>query len=112
MPIPDIETTLREYAPNAVLASFVLDVSKAFDQAIKMVQGGNFSGQIFKHGLEAGKVASGDGIVYIAPFHSLENKISDDIKSKLDLIERDVLEGRIVVREKYPGEARNLTTIS
>jgi basic membrane protein A len=26
-------------APNTVLASFVLDVSKAFDQAIKMVQG-------------------------------------------------------------------------
>lgn len=40
---------------NAVLASFVLDVSKAFDQAIKMVQDGNFSGQIFKPGLEAGK---------------------------------------------------------
>jgi basic membrane protein A and related proteins len=99
-------------APNAVLTSFVLDVSKAFDQAIKMVQGGNFSGQIFKPGLEASKNASGDGIVYIAPFHSLENKIPDDIKSKLDLLERDVLEGRIAVHEKYPGEASNLTTIS
>jgi hypothetical protein len=50
--------------------------------------------------------------VYIATFHSFENKISDDIKSKLDLLERDVLEGRIVVHEKYPGEASNLTTIS
>jgi basic membrane protein A and related proteins len=99
-------------APNTVLTSFVLDVSKAFNQATKMVQGGNFTGHIFKPGLEAGKNASGDGIVYIAPFHSLENKISDEIKSKLDLLERDVLEGQIVVHEKYPGEASNLTTIS
>jgi hypothetical protein len=45
--------------------------------------------------------------VYIATFHSFENKISDDIKSKLDLLEQDVLEGRIVVHEKYPGEASN-----
>jgi basic membrane protein A and related proteins len=50
-----------------------------------MVQGGNLTGQIFKPGQEEGKNASGDGIVYIAPFHSLENKISDDIKSKLEL---------------------------
>jgi basic membrane protein A len=98
-------------APNTVLTSFVLDVSKAFDHAIKMVQMGNFTGQIFKPGLEAGKNASGDSIVYIAPFHRLENKISENIKSKLDLLERDVLEGRIVVYEKYPG-ASNLTTIS
>jgi basic membrane protein A and related proteins len=38
-----------------------------------MVQGGNLTGQIFKPGQEEGKNASGDGIVYIAPFHSLEN---------------------------------------
>jgi basic membrane protein A len=99
-------------APNTVLTSFVLDVSKAFDQAIKMVQGGNFTGQIFKPGLETGKNGSGDGIVYIAPFHNLENKISDDIKTKLDFLERDVLEGHIVVQEKYPGELSNATTIS
>jgi basic membrane protein A and related proteins len=51
-------------APNTVLSSFVLDVVKAFDQAAKMVQEGNFTGQIFKPGLETGKNASGDGIVY------------------------------------------------
>jgi basic membrane protein A len=68
-------------APNTVLTSFLLDI----DQAIKTVEGGNLTGQIFKPGQEEGKNASGDGIVYIAPFHSLENKISDDIKSKLEL---------------------------
>jgi basic membrane protein A and related proteins len=99
-------------APNTVLSSFVLDVVKAFDQAAKMVQEGNFTGQIFKPGLEAGKNASGDGIVYIAPFHSLENKVPNDIKAKFDQLEQDVLKGRIVVPEKYPGAIGNLTTIS
>jgi basic membrane protein A and related proteins len=99
-------------APNTVLSSFVLDVVKAFDQAAKMVQEDNFTGQIFKPGLEAGKNASGDGIVYIAPFHSLENKVPNDIKAKFDQLEQDVLKGKIVVPEKYPGTIGNLTTIS
>ena len=99
-------------APNTVLSSFVLDVVKAFDQAAKMVQEGNFTGQIFKPGLEAGKNASGDGIVYMAPFHSLGNKVPNDIKAKFDQLEQDILKGKIVVREKYPGAVGNLTTIS
>jgi basic membrane protein A and related proteins len=99
-------------APNTVLSSFVLDVVKAFDQAAKMVQEGNFTGQIFTPGLEASKNASGEGIVYIAPFHSLENKVPDDIKAKFEQLEQDVLKGKIVVPEKYPGAIGNLTTIS
>jgi basic membrane protein A len=99
-------------APNTVLSSFVLDVVKAFDQADRMVQVGNFTGQIFTPGLEAGKNASGEGIVYIAPFHSLENKVPDDIKAKFEQLEQDVLKGKIVVPEKYPGAIVNLTTIS
>jgi basic membrane protein A and related proteins len=99
-------------APNTVLSSFVLDVVKAFDQADRMVQVGNFTGQIFTPGLEAGKNASGEGIVYIAPFHSLENKVPDDIKAKFEQLEQDVLKGKIVVPEKYPGAIGNLTTIS
>jgi basic membrane protein A len=99
-------------APNTVLSSFVLDVVKAFDQAAKMVQEGNFTGQIFTPGLEAGKNASGEGIVYIAPFHSLEHKVPDDIKAKFEQLEQDVLKGKIVVPEKYPGAIGNLTTIS
>jgi basic membrane protein A len=38
----------NKLAPNTVLTSFVLDVEKAFDQSIKMIQKGNFSGQVFK----------------------------------------------------------------
>jgi basic membrane protein A len=77
-----------------------------------MVQGGNFTGQIFRPGLEADKNASGDGIEYIAPFHSLENKVPDDINSNSERLEQDLLKGKIVVPERYPVEISNLTTIS
>lgn len=49
---------------------------------------------------------------YIAPFHSLENKVPDDIKSKFERLEQDLLKGKIVVPERYPVEISNLTTIS
>jgi len=35
-----------------------------------VIQKGNFSGQVFKPGLEAYKGALDDGIIYIAPFHT------------------------------------------
>jgi len=91
----------HKLAPNTVLTSFVLDVEKAFDQAIKMIQKGNFSGQIFKPGLEASKGAPGDGIVYIAPFHGLENNVPKDIKVKLNQIKEDIINGKIIVPERY-----------
>src|SRR5918998_2691381 len=91
----------HKLAPNTVLTSFVLDVEKAFDQAIKMIQKGNFSGQIFKPGLEAYKGAPGDGIVYIAPFHGLENNVSKDVKVKLNQLKEDIINEKIIVPERY-----------
>ena len=58
-----------------------------------MVQTGNFSGQIFKPGLEAGKGASGDGIIYLAPFHSLEDKVPEDVKVKLEELKQGIING-------------------
>jgi basic membrane protein A len=91
----------NKLASNTVLTSFVLDVEKAFDQAVKMVQTGNFSGQIFKPGLEAGKGASGDGIIYLAPFHSLEDKVPEDVKVKLEGLRQGIINGTIIVPERY-----------
>jgi basic membrane protein A and related proteins len=91
----------NKLASNTVLTSFVLDVEKAFDQAVKMVQTGNFSGQIFKPGLEAGKGASGDGIIYLAPFHSLEDKVPEDVKVKLEELKQGIINGTIIVPERY-----------
>ena len=87
-------------APDTVLTSFVLDMEKAFDQAINMVQNGNFSGQLYKPGLEEAKGASGDGIVFIAPFHNLDSKVPADVKQKLNQIVQDIISGKIVVPER------------
>jgi basic membrane protein A len=91
----------NKLAPNTVLTSFVLDVEKAFDQAVRMVQYGNFSGQIFKPGLETNKGAPGDGIVYIAPFHNLEDEVPRDVKAKFEQLKQDVINHNIVVAERY-----------
>jgi basic membrane protein A and related proteins len=91
----------HKLAPNTVLASFVMDVEKAFDQTIKMIQKGNFSGQVFKPGLEAYKGGPGDGIIYITSFHSLDKKVPKDVKAKLYQLQEDIIKGKIVVPERY-----------
>lgn len=91
----------NKLAPNTVLTSFVLDVEKAFDQAVKMVQANNFRGEIFKPGLELSKGGSGDGIVYIAPLHNLENNVPDDVKHRMEQLKLQILEGTITVPERY-----------
>jgi basic membrane protein A len=87
-------------APNTVLSSFVLDVDKAYDQAVQMVQGGDFRGEILRPGIEKEKGAPGDGIVYLAPFHSLEERVPGEIKSRLNELTNDVLARGLVVPER------------
>jgi basic membrane protein A and related proteins len=91
----------HKLASNTVLTSFVLDVEKAFDQVIEMIQKGNFSGQIFKPGLEAYKGATGDGIIYIAPFYELENLVPKEVKIKFNHLKENIINGKIVVPERY-----------
>jgi basic membrane protein A and related proteins len=91
----------NKLAPNTVLTSFVLDEDKAFDKAIKMIQNNNFTGQIFKPGLELYKGAPGDGIVYIAPFYGLENKIPAEVKAKLNQLKEDIISNKISIPERY-----------
>ena len=91
----------NKLAPNTVLTSFVLDEKKAFDQAIKMIQKGNFTGQIFKPGLEFYKEAPGDGIVYLAPFYGLENSVPKDVKTKLNQLKESIISKKMVIPERY-----------
>ena len=102
----------NKLAPNTVLTSFVLDVDKAFDQAVKMVQTGNFSGMIFKPGLELDKGAKGNGIVYLAPFHNLKNSVPDDVKFRIEQLMRQILNGTIIVSEKYQQHIGTNTTVA
>ncbi|HEV8387608.1 MAG TPA: BMP family protein [Nitrososphaera sp.] len=87
-------------APDTVLTSFVLDIDKAFDQALQMVEQDTFEGKIFKPGIEASKGASGEGIVYLAPFNELDSEVPDDVKAKLQQLTQDVIDKKILVPER------------
>ncbi|UVS69886.1 BMP family lipoprotein [Nitrososphaera viennensis] len=87
-------------APDTVLSSFILDVDKAYDQAVDSVVKGDFKGEIYKSGIETGKGAPGDGIVYLAPFHGLKDKVPENVNARLQELLADVLEKRLVVPER------------
>jgi basic membrane protein A len=87
-------------APNTVLTSFVLDMDKAYDQAYTQAKNGQFKGEIFKPGLEPSKGASGDGIVYLAPFHDLDSKVPQNVKTKLTQLTQDIINKKITVPER------------
>ena len=91
----------NKLAPDTVLSSFVLDIEKAFDQAINMVQKGNFSGQIYKPGLEISKSGPGPGIVYLASFHSLDSKVAANVKAKLAQLTQEVIDKKLLVPERH-----------
>jgi basic membrane protein A and related proteins len=87
-------------APNTVLTSFVLDMDKAYDQAYTQSKNGQFKGEIFKPGLEPSKGAAGDGIVYLAPFHDLDSKVPQNVKTKLTQLTQDIINKKITVPER------------
>jgi carbamate kinase len=88
-------------APETVLTSFVLDIDKAFDQIVRTVVENRFEGKIYKPGLETSKGGPGEGIVYLAPFHNLESRVPEDVKQRLNQTTQDIINGTIVVPEKY-----------
>ncbi|WP_458745851.1 BMP family lipoprotein [Candidatus Nitrosocosmicus sp. T] len=97
----------NKLAPETILSSFVLDTEKAFDQVIKSIQTGNFTGKIFKPGLESEKGASGDGIVYIAPFHNLDYAVPEGVKERLELLKEDIINDNIKIPERYSNSNSN-----
>jgi basic membrane protein A and related proteins len=86
-------------APDTVLSSFVLDVEKAYSQAVDTTTNGT-QGQVRKPGIEVEKGAAGDGIVYLASFHDLDNKVPESVKSKLRELTNDLLTGNLVIPER------------
>jgi len=91
-------------APGTVLSSFVLDVDKAYSQAVDATLEGSFKGEIRKPGIEAEKGAAGDGIVYLASFHDLDSKVPASVKSRLQELTNDLLGGKIAVPERLEEE--------
>jgi basic membrane protein A and related proteins len=94
-------------APYTVLSSFVLDVDKAYDGAVKMVMDGNFTGKIFRPGIELQKGSEGQGVVYLAPFHGLENRLTESVKDRLTELTSEILQEKIEVPERLEAEPLN-----
>jgi basic membrane protein A len=88
-------------APDTVLTSFVLDVDKGYDYAVQMALNSTFTGEIFKPGIERAEGERGDGIVYLAPFHGLDEEIPVPVKERLQRLTDDILNKRISVPERY-----------
>ena len=66
-----------------------------------MIQKSNFTGKIFKPGLEPYKGALGDGIVYIAPFFVLGNKVPEDVKTKFNSLKEGIMNKTYLIPERY-----------
>jgi basic membrane protein A len=88
-------------APRTVLSSFVLNTSKAYDQAVQMTLNNQFRGDVFKPGIESGKSAEGDRIVYLAPFHGLDGSVSPSVKEKIGKLTEAIMNDTLVVPERY-----------
>jgi basic membrane protein A len=91
-------------APDTVLSSFVLDVDKAYDSAVKMVMDGNFTGKIFKPGIELQRGSDGEGIVYLAPFHGLESRVPDSVRERLNKLTNEILQDKVEVPERLQAD--------
>ena len=91
----------NKLAPDTVVTSFILDTDKAYEQIIPRIQNDNFTGEVYTPGLELNKNSTGEGILYLAPFHSFDNKIPSNVKTKLSQLAEDIINKKIVVREIY-----------
>ena len=87
-------------APHTVLSSFVLDVYKAYDAAAEMVINGTFKGEIQEPGIEAERGDPGQGIVFLAPFHSLNDTVPAQVKDRMLSLTHDMLDGKLIIPQR------------
>jgi basic membrane protein A len=65
-----------------------------------MVMNGNFTGNIFRPGIELQRGSDGQGIVYLAPFHGLESKVPESVQERLTKLTNEILQEKIGVPER------------
>lgn len=87
-------------APNTVLSSFVVDMTKAYTQAYNSVIDNKFVGNITRPGLETGINGPGNGIIFLAPFHGLDSNVPITVKQKISELTHDIMTGKIIVPER------------
>ena len=72
-----------------------------------MVVDGNFTGKIFRPGIELQRGSGGQGIVYLAPFHGLESKVPESVQEQLSKLTNEILQKKIEIPERLEPEPLN-----
>ena len=101
-----------DWASDTILTSFVLDIEKSFDMAYTITNEGNFVGEMIEPGIETGPGGPGDGIVYLAPFHELDDAVPQDVKNNLDAIVSDIQNGHLVIPFTAEFTAAGVTALT
>jgi basic membrane protein A len=84
----DTAPEYQDYELTSVLKNMDVSVKEATRQVVD----GTFKGGVFAGTLENGGVG-------LAPFHNLEDQVSDETKSELDAIAQDIIAGEIKVAD-------------
>jgi len=106
------QSVTLDWASDTILTSFVLDIEKSFEMAYTITNEGNFVGEMIEPGIETGPGGPGDGIVYLAPFHELDDAVPQDVKNNLDAIVSDIQNGHLVIPFTAEFTAAGVTALT
>ncbi len=81
----------NESYPDLVLTSIVTDNASVIEIQAQKVEDGSFGG-LWRPGVA-------DGVVFITPYHSLEDDIPDEVKTAVDEAIAGIIDGSLVVEE-------------
>lgn len=77
-------------APDTILTSGIYNVPALIKMAVKDIIDGNFEGKVKQLGMA-------DGIVELAPYHNLESKIPEAVRTLIDEKMNAIIKGEFVV---------------
>lgn len=80
----------NDLAPNTVVCSDVYSFGDVLVYSVGQLAEGKFNGGIANYGFA-------EGIIKLAPFHSFEDKIPEDIKTALEAEKQAIIDGTLVV---------------
>lgn len=83
----------NDLQPDLVLTSIVTDNSEVVKTQVERINDGKFGG-LWEPGLDS-------GLIYITPYHSLEDKIPDEVKQNVEQAKEDIMSGKKTVPAIY-----------
>ncbi|MGM0877719.1 MAG: BMP family protein [Bacillota bacterium] len=77
--------------PDTVVTSVIKDYPRAMTVVVEKIQNEEMKAEALSLGAK-------DGAVYLSPYHSFEDKLSDEIKDQINQVVEDLKSGKIVVK--------------